>query len=129
MRASKPQLSESLLAFAHPLLQLLPEGAGPAAITPLARIAALVWNSVALELLGHDSPYLEQARAIVRSNTKGLERDLALGLLADMEARKRREVLPDLRLIGEVELYTGKRGETRMRIDRNEAGPSAGPLS
>jgi hypothetical protein len=123
--AAGSKLSESLLAFARPLLELLPDGAGPAKMTPPLHIAVLVWNAVALELLGRESPYLEQARAMAEANTSGLQRDFTLALLADLEARKRSESPPDLRLIGKFEFVTGEHGEMRLRVNSHAVKPSA----
>jgi hypothetical protein len=96
---------------------LLPDGAGPDEMTPVLRIAVLIWDAVAMEKLGMESPYLPQARSIVESSTTGLQQEFTLALLADMEARKRSETPPDLRIIGEFEFFEGEEGETRLRVN------------
>ena len=121
MPAREPKISEALLAFARPLLEPLPDDAGPEEMTPVLRLAALVWNAVAAEKLGHDNPYLDQARDILRTQTSGLQRDLALAMLADMEERKRGESPPDLRLIGDFQFVERAPGVLHLQVDCHAA--------
>ncbi len=114
---AEPKLSAALLDFARPLLELAPEDAGPEQWTPMLRIAALVWNAVALEALGRPNDYLSQARVTIMANTSGMQRDIGLAMLADMESRKRSETALDTRLIGEFRFVTAPGGGVSLRVD------------
>lgn len=116
MTPPQSKISEALLAYARPLLELLPDRAGPDELTPALQIATLVWNAVVFEELGRGGPYLEQARSLVESSSSGTERDLILAVLADMEDRKRREYPPDSRLIGEFKFIEDGTGALRLRV-------------
>ena len=94
----------------------------------MLRIATLVWNAVALEALGRETPYIDQARSAISTNTSDPGRDLMLTMLADMESRKRSEHPMDTRLIGDFEFITGGQGETRLRVNCHAPKPE-GPTS
>lgn len=123
MPPPQPKLSEALLAFAQPLLKLLPPGAGAAERMPMLRIAHLVWNAVVLEELGSDSRYIEDARAVLTTKLKDPERKAMLALFVELEQRKRRESPPDLRLIGEFAFFTTEAGELRLRANEHAPPP------
>lgn len=110
-------LSAALLDFARPLLELAPDDASPEQWTPALNIAALVWNSVALEAVGRPNDYLSKARATIMADTPDIERDFWLAILADMEERKRGEQPLDTRLIGEFRFVADADGEVRLSAD------------
>ena len=115
--APEPKLSAALLDFARPRLELAPDGADPAELTPMLNIAVLVWNAVALEALGRPNDYLSQARSTIVANTTGMQQEFSLAMLADMEDRKRSETPLDTRLIGEFRFVAAPGGGVSLRVD------------
>lgn len=110
------KISVAFLEFCRPLVEILPPGAGPAELEVACRTPWLVWNAVVLEALGRPSSYLAQARELIRTGSEGAERDWMLALVDVLEARKRSERPPDLRVIGEVEAFVDGSGELRLRV-------------
>jgi len=98
------KLSDALLQFAGPLVSLLPPDASAEDLEAMLSLAYLVWNGVVLEELGRESPYLAEAKSVVRGRMPIAGRKEVLRLIAAMESRKRAENPPDLRVIGEFSL-------------------------
>lgn len=109
------KISAALLRFASPLIDLLPPEPQVSQLQRMLELAQLIWNAVVLEELGHASSHLAQARASVGSQMPEPARGAVLGLLAEMEQRKREQTPPDLRLIGQIEVRAGANGELAVR--------------
>jgi hypothetical protein len=111
------KISEALLRFAEPLLEFAAPNAAPEVLTPLVRMAVMVWNSAALAHLGRRSPYMTQAYDAISKGGLGKDEATAMRrMLAGMEALKRGEDVPDARLIAEFEFVHNDARELRLRV-------------
>lgn len=88
------KISETLLEFSAPLLEVLPEGAGEPEIRRVLMVGVTVWNAVNVADTGRDVLPLEQVLEVARTHSSE-------GALIEMLVeRKRGQFGDDRRLIG-----------------------------
>jgi hypothetical protein len=94
------KISETLLDFASPLLELVGDDASAEQVHELLMIAVTVWNAMVMEEWGHGQHFLDQVRAQLKDPRVG-----PLGALVEVLIERRRERFAhDLRAIGHFEV-------------------------
>ena len=112
-----PKISETILAFAKPLLDLL--GRPPAAeeLDDMLKLAVTAWNSVIFDDSARSTNYVSRARSLL------MGRPESVGLFDQLVLRKRTVFAGDRRLIGEATVVKDKNGEARIRVQAHEPPP------
>jgi hypothetical protein len=110
----KKKISETLIKFALPMLQLTGADAPQETIKEIFMIAVTIWNSVALEQLGKGSHFVEETRKQIRSgNMSSMS-----AVIDEMIERKRTQFATDLVMIGSHEVFFNSDGtEFTVRAD------------
>jgi hypothetical protein len=121
------KISDALHAFANPLISLLPPDAPAKDIEAMLGLAYLVWNGVVLEELGRESPYLDEAKSVVRGRMPPAARRAVLALIAELEKNKRAQTPPDLPVIGEFSVRPDPRGGLQLVASQVAPPPEATP--
>jgi hypothetical protein len=106
------KISETLLEFAGPLLDMLEKPWKPEPLRQSLTVATLVWNSVVLEEWGIRTESLERANELFRAIPDAVRKFLFDELLL----RKHSRFAEDRRLIGNFEIEEDN-GELRVRAD------------
>jgi hypothetical protein len=121
------KLSDALHEFASPLISLLPPDAPAEDIEAMLGLAYLVWNGVVLEELGRESPYIDEAKSVVRGRMPAAARRAVLALITELEKHKRAETPPDLRVIGEFSVRPDRKGGFNLQTSQVAPPPEATP--
>lgn len=106
------KISETLVEFASPLVELLERPIAPDPMRQSLLVAVLVWNSVVLAEWGLEADSLDRARQLLRAVPEAVRRFL----FDELILRKRRRFASDRRLIGYFEVHD-EDGELRVRAD------------
>ncbi len=97
MRSRFPdrKISETIIDFAKPVLEMLPPDATPEAVTDVIKITSLAWNAVVFADAKGNDEYLRELRTRLAEHP---DRAVFMNLLVE---RKRSCFSEDMRLIGD----------------------------
>lgn len=108
------KISETLMEFAEPVIDMSPEDLSPEEAETMLRLPWLVWNAVVMDG-GKGTTYLAQARARLEAAPTQAPGALAL---FDMLVRRKRELFgQDRRLLGEVSVKRAPDGGLTVRVE------------
>lgn len=110
--APSSKISETLLSFAAPLLEVLGEDLSVPLVENVLTLAVTVWNALVLEAWGHDNTYLDQARQQISGDLPQF-----MPIFETLVERKKRYFGADLRAIGEVKVSRKPDGELHVLAD------------
>jgi len=101
-------MSDTLVEFAQPLLELLPDDPGIAMMQNVLSLGMLLWNCFVLEASPSHDDRKEagelRAHVLATANRSGVPRDLMADLLEELAERKRTLYPDDRRLIAGIDV-------------------------
>lgn len=118
-----PKISETLLDFAKPILDVLGRSSTLTELDQALKVAVTAWNSVIFDESVGRSDYVLRARSLL-SGTPG-----PAALFDELVRRKRALFAGDRRLIGEVKVLEDEKGGTRVRAQAHKAPPKREDVS
>ena len=102
------KMSDTLLEFAQPILELLPSDPARGQIENALMLGLLLWNSFVLEATGKDDDLKEagaiRAHVLATATGSGVAGHLMQGLVDELAARKKNLFPDDHRLIAGVDV-------------------------
>ena len=103
-----PKMSDTLVEFAQPLLDLLPSDPALGQVRNAVALGSVLWNCFVLEASGKDEDLVEadaiRARVLTTAAEEGVPRDLTADVLAELAERKRTLFSDDRRVIAGVDV-------------------------
>ena len=107
------KMSETLLEFAKPLIDLLEGEASAAEMKKMIMMAVTVWNSAVLKEWSGEDRYLEMAHGLLsQADSHGPRM-----MFDSMYERKRQYFSDDLRAVGDFEITTDLDGRFRLHAE------------
>lgn len=110
---SERKISETLLDFAQPLLECVPENLPPQRLEEYLRLPITIWNAVILDELGT----MPGAVAQVRSRVERAGNTIQIAVVHSMIERKRTCFGSDHRLIGRHWVDVDSSGTIQVRAE------------
>ena len=112
-RAPKRDISETLIDFTKPILELLDREVPYNTFEKVFQIAVTVWNAVVLDHLNITSQYTDKLESTVQNTDMPLMETLVHELIE----RKRNQFAQDLRIIGECQASLNAAGELEVKAE------------
>jgi hypothetical protein len=110
---SERKISETLLDFAQPILECVPENLPPQRLEEYLRLPITIWNAVIVDELGTMPGAVTQARALVAR----ISNPLQIAVFDSMVERKRTCFGSDHRLIGRHWVRVDPDGTLHIRAE------------